>query len=139
LGEGQGDQEAILTLCQRMSIDVRRRNIMVADCGSRDNLPDYIWFCAQLGLPYLAIQDADAGNKNASQKSQDVRDAFQRYGGGDLFEFPVHMEKTFGVRKHSGRTPDIIRKLSFPDGMPDSAQAPTKVVELAEAIRRLAA
>ena len=34
---------AILTLCERMSIEVRQQNIMVTDCGSRDNMADYIW------------------------------------------------------------------------------------------------
>jgi len=32
-----------------MGIDLRRRNIAVADCGGRDNLPDYTWFCVELG------------------------------------------------------------------------------------------
>jgi hypothetical protein len=51
LGEGQDDQDAILALCERMTIDVQRMNVMIVDCGSRDNIPDYIRFCAQLGLP----------------------------------------------------------------------------------------
>ena len=42
LCEGQDDVGAIMTLAERMSIDLRRRNITVTDCGSRDNLPDYV-------------------------------------------------------------------------------------------------
>jgi hypothetical protein len=44
LCEGQDDVEALMTLSERMDIDLRRRNIAVTDCGGRDNLPDYVWF-----------------------------------------------------------------------------------------------
>jgi hypothetical protein len=71
--------------------------------GSRDNLPDYIWFCAQLGLVFLVVMDADSGNKNALPKAEAVREAIRRHGAGDLFEFPEYLEKTLGVGKHSGR------------------------------------
>ena len=75
LCEGQDDVEAIMTLAERMSIDLRRRNIAIADCGGRDNLPDYIWFCAELGLKYLAVMDADSSKPDALLKAQAVRDA----------------------------------------------------------------
>lgn len=39
-GAGRADVEAIMTLSERMSIDLKRRNIAVIDCGSRDNLRD---------------------------------------------------------------------------------------------------
>jgi predicted ATP-dependent endonuclease of OLD family len=60
LCEGQDDVEALMTLTKRMGIDLRRRNITVTDCGSRDNIPDYVWFCADLGLKYMAVMDADS-------------------------------------------------------------------------------
>ncbi len=90
LGEGQDDQAAIHALCERMGIDVRRLNIMVVDCGSRDNLPDYIWFCAQIGLPYLAVMDGDASKPDARSKAQAVRDALKLHGGGELVDVRGH-------------------------------------------------
>lgn len=63
LCEGQDDVEALITLTERMGIDLRRRNIAVTDCGSRENLPDYVWFCAELGLKYLAVMDADSATQ----------------------------------------------------------------------------
>jgi ABC-type Mn2+/Zn2+ transport system ATPase subunit len=138
LGEGQDDQQALLTLCERMGIDARLRNIMIVDCGSRDNLPDYIWFCAQLGLPYLAVMDADASKPDAQANAQAVRNAHQVHGGGELVEFPESLETTFAVRKvKPSLVPDAIQHLPFVANMPDPAHVPAEVVQLAEAIRRL--
>ena len=38
------------------------------DGDQPDNLPDYIWFCAQIGLPYLAVMDAEASKPDAQPK-----------------------------------------------------------------------
>jgi len=138
LCEGQDDVEAIMTLAERMKIDLRRRNIALADCGSRDNLPDYIWFCAELGLKYLAVMDADSATPDALPKAQAVRNAVNLRHGGELAEFPVSLEATFGViKQRPSLVPAAIRALPFAGDMPDPAQAPPEVVALAEAIRRL--
>ena len=88
-----------MTLTERMGIDLRRRNIAVTDCGSRDNQPDYIWFCAELGLKYLAVMDADSATPDALPKAQAVRDAVNLRHGGELAEFPVSLEATVGFIK----------------------------------------
>jgi energy-coupling factor transporter ATP-binding protein EcfA2 len=138
LCEGQDDVEALMTLTERMGIDLRRRNIAVTDCGSRDNIPDYVWFCAELGLKYLAVMDADSATPDALPKAQAVREAVNLRHGGELAEFPVSLEATFGVPKQRpSLVPAAIRALSFADDMPDPAQAPAEVVALAQAIRRL--
>jgi hypothetical protein len=138
LCEGQDDVEALMTLAGRMGIDLRRRNIAVTDCGSRDNLPDYLWFCAELGLKYLAVMDADAATPDALPKAQAVRNAVNLRHGGELAEFPVSLEATFRVLKQRpSLVPAAIRALPFVGNMPDPAQAPPEVVGLAEAIRRL--
>jgi predicted ATPase len=139
LCEGQDDVEAIMTLSDRMGIDMRRRNIAVTDCGSRDNLPDYIWFCAELGLRYLAVMDADSTTPDALPKARAVRHAVSRHGGGELAEFPQNLEATFGVTKQRpSLVPGRIRALTFAANMPDPADAPAEVVALAQAVRRLA-
>jgi len=140
LCEGQDDVEALMTLTERMDIDLRRRNISVTDCGGRENLPDYIWFCAELGLKYLAVMDADSTTPDALASAQAVRDAVNLRHGGELAEFPVSLEVTFGVAKPKrgpSLVPAAIRALPFVGGMPDPARAPAEVVTLAEAIRRL--
>jgi predicted ATP-dependent endonuclease of OLD family len=65
LCEGQDDVAAIMTLSERMKIDLRRQNIAVVNCSGRNSLPSYIWFSAQLGLKYLAIADGDASKPDA--------------------------------------------------------------------------
>jgi AAA domain, putative AbiEii toxin, Type IV TA system len=138
LCEGQDDVEALMTLTERMGIDLRRRNIAVTDCGGRDNIPDYVWFCAELGLKYLAVMDADSATPAALAKAQAVRDAVNLRHGGELAEFPVSLESTFGVIKQTpSLVPAAIRVLPFAGDMPNPAQAPPEVVALAEAIRRL--
>ena len=138
LCEGQHDVEATMTLAERMNIDLRLRNIAVIDCGSRDNLPDYIWFCAQLGLKYLAVMDADCSKPDALPNAQAVREAVRTRQGGELAEFPENLETTFSViKQRPSRAPAAIRALPFNSDMPDPAQALAEVVALAEAIRRL--
>jgi energy-coupling factor transporter ATP-binding protein EcfA2 len=138
LCEGEADVQSIMTLAGRMCIDLRRLNIAVADCGGRDNLPGYIWFCAELGLQYLAVMDADTSKPDALPKAQAVRDAVKLRKGGDLAEFPEDLETTFGVPKQRpSLVPGVIQGLSFVGNMPDPAQAPPEVVGLAQAIQRL--
>lgn len=138
LCEGQDDVEALMMLGERMNIDLRRRNIAVTDCGGRENLPDYIWFCTELGLEYLAVMDADSKTPGASRKAQAVRDAVNHRGGGELAEFPIDLETTFGVAKQKpSLVPEKIRGLAFVNGMPDLALAPPEVVALANSIRCL--
>ena len=138
LCEGQDDVEALMTLTERMGIDLRRRNIAVTDCGSRDNQPDYVWFCAELGLKYLAVMDADSATPGALPKAQAVRNAVNLRHGGELAEFPVSLEATFGViKQRPSLVPAAIRALPFAGDMPDPAQVLPEVVALAEAIRRL--
>jgi hypothetical protein len=138
LCEGQADVAAIMALSERMKIDLRRQNIAVTDCGSRDNLRDYAWFSAQLGLKYLAVMDADASKPDAQVNAQAVRAAVSRYPGGQLFEFPENLEATFGVLKQrNSLVPEAIRDLPFIGNDPDPANVPSEVAALAEAIRRV--
>jgi hypothetical protein len=138
LCEGQDDVEALITLIGRMGIDPRGRNIAVIDCGSRDNLSDYVWFCAELGLKYQAVMDADSATPDALPKAQAVRNAVNLRHGGELAEFPVSLEATFGViKQRPSLVPAAIKALPFVGDMPDPAKAPPEVVALAEAIRRL--
>jgi energy-coupling factor transporter ATP-binding protein EcfA2 len=138
LCEGQDDVAAIMTLSERMKIDLRRQNITVVNCSGRNSLPSYIWFSAQLGLKYLAIADGDASKPDAQADAQAVRDAVAGHSGGELFEFPENLESTFGVAKQrDSLVPSAIRNIPFIGNDPDPSSAPSEVVTLADAIRRL--
>jgi predicted ATP-dependent endonuclease of OLD family len=141
LCEGQDDVAAIIRLSERMGIDLRRQNVAVTNCASRENLPDYAWFSAQLGLKYLAVMDADASKADAQKKAQAVREAVRRHTGGELFEFPADLETTFGVvkppRGKNSLVPDAIQALPFIGDDPDASSVAPEVVALAAAIRRL--
>jgi len=136
LCEGEDDVEAVLSLAERLGIDLRAKNIAVADCGGRDNQPAYIRFCSELGLRYLAIMDADASkavNQPAvARNASAVRDAVRNYPDGELVEFPEDLEATLGIPKQRpSRAPAAIRATT-------SGSAPPELVELANALCRLA-
>ena len=138
LCEGQADVAAIIALSERMRIDFRRGNTAVTDCGSRDNLRDYIWFSAQLGMRYLAVMDADASKSDAQANAQAVRETVRRHPGGELFEFPENLEATFRVAKsRQSLVPGAIRNLPFIGSDPDPDRTPSEIVALAQAIRHL--
>ena len=138
LCEGQDDVAAIMTLSERMKIDLRRQNITVVNCSGRNSLPSYTWFSSQLGLKYLAIADGDASKPDAQAGAQAVRDAVSGHSGGELFEFPENLESTFGVAKQrDSLVPSAIRAIPFIGNDPDPSSAPPEVATLADAIRRL--
>jgi hypothetical protein len=76
--------------------------------------------------------DQDGQAQEAAQRAVNLRH------GGELAEFPVSLEATFGVIKQTpSLVPAAIRALPFVGDMPDPAQAPPEVVALAKAIGRL--
>lgn len=84
--------------------------------------------------------DADSSTPDALAGAQAVRDAVNLRRGGELAEFPVSLETTFGVAKPKrgpSLVPAAIRALPFVGDMPDPAKAPQEVVTLADAIRLL--
>lgn len=82
--------------------------------------------------------DADSATPGALPKAQAVRNAVNLRHGGELAEFPVSLEATFGViKQRPSLVPAAIRALPFAGDMPDPAQVLPEVVALAEAIRRL--
>ncbi|HLI33279.1 MAG TPA: AAA family ATPase [Solirubrobacteraceae bacterium] len=71
LCEGETDVAAVRTLAARAQLPLDETNVAVLDCGSRDNLPDYIMLCDALGIEPLVITDADstkAQNDCATEK-----------------------------------------------------------------------
>jgi predicted ATP-dependent endonuclease of OLD family len=112
LTEGKYDQVAIRTLAEYRRIDLDGANVALIDCGSRDNIPDYVRFCDGLGLRFLAIQDGDASNKVAAKNVLAVRDAVLSSKHGAIFEFPENLEFTLrGVEKNASSIAEAVRSL----------------------------
>ncbi len=136
LCEGETDVEAVTCLAERLNLDLHELNVAVADCGSRDNLPDYIRFCGELGLRYLAVMDGDAATAAAdpsvAANAQAVRDAAHDNPAGTLREFPEDFETTLGVaKKKPSLMPDAIQKA------PLDETGPAELRALAEALQQL--
>jgi hypothetical protein len=111
LCEGQDDVGPVLELADRMSLELRRKNIAVIDCGSGGDLPDYIWFCAERGIQYLAVQDADQSKLEAAGNVPAVRGTRKSRGGGRA-EFPENLEASFNVpKRRPSLVPDAVRVL----------------------------
>jgi hypothetical protein len=86
----------------------------------------------------LAVMDADETTASASSRAQAVRNSVKQRGGGRLYEFPVNLESSFGVKKHrNSAVPAAIQAMSFAKGMPDPACVPEEVTELAKALKWL--
>jgi predicted ATP-dependent endonuclease of OLD family len=136
LCEGEDDVEAIYTLADRLGVGLRGQNIAVADCGGRDNLPDYIRFCAELGLHYLAVMDADTSkgklNAGVARKAGAVRDAVKKYQNGELVEFPEDMETTLSITK---QRPSLVSEAIKAARLDSSG--PPELVELVSAMFRI--
>ena len=136
LCEGETDVEAVTCLAERLGLELHELNVAVADCGSRDNLPDYIRFCGELGLRYLAVTDGDAtkaaADPSVAANAQAVRDAARDNPAGALLVFPEDFETTLGVaKKKISLMPDVIQKA------PLDETGPAELRALAAALQQL--
>lgn len=133
LCEGVTDVQAIHVLAERLEIELDALNITVLDCGSRDNLPDYIALAGSLGIPFLAIMDGDATkaskDRSVAKNAQAVRIAVLGHDRGCLVEFAEDIETTLGVTKAKSSVVDKLRTLKLNDG--------TTPPEIDELVRRI--
>jgi hypothetical protein len=137
LCEGETDEEAVRLLAERIHLDLDFLNIAVIDCGSRDNLPDYIAFCGALGIASLALMDGDsskaARDESVRGNAQAVRDAVKKAPRGKLVEFSEDIETTLGVKKQRvSLVPAAIAMLDLEGTCPD------EIVDLIMMLRQLA-
>lgn len=102
LAEGQDDLDVVRILARRLNLDLEGPDSAVLECGSRENLPDYIRLCHKLDIVHLVIMDADSTkakvNESVQKNAQAVRDAV-RGGCGRLFEFEEAIEQAFGLER----------------------------------------
>lgn len=136
LVEGQDDLDVVRILARRLNLDLEGPDSAVAECGSRDNLPDYIRLCQKLDIVHLAIMDADSTkavvNASVQKNAQAVRDAVHE-GGGRLFEFEEAIEKAFGLE---GKDPSRLRQAAEELPLQDVTVCP-EAQKLCQELRRL--
>ena len=136
LCEGETDVEAVRVLAQRIGADLDGLNVAVLDCGSRDNLPDYVQLCGALGVAFLAVMDADGAKatKDPAVKRNvaAVRNAVKLAPRGQLVEFAQDIEHALDVaKKKPSLVADAMRTVPLEEG------CPVEVARLAAGLRQL--
>lgn len=135
LVEGQDDLDVVRILARRLNLDLEGPDSAVAECGSRDNLPDYIRLCQKLDVVHLAIMDADSTkakiDASVQKNAQAVRDAVHE-GGGRLFEFEDAIEQAFGLET---KDPSRLRRAAEELPLGDVTSYP-EVQKLCQELRR---
>jgi predicted ATPase len=132
LAEGKIDQAAIQALADQTNLDLDGHNVAIIDCDGRDNIPDYVRFCTDLRLRFLAIQDGDAGKPDAASGVQAVREAVSESSIGTLFEFPEDIESTLGgVKKDVQTVCEAMRAAAI------QSEIPAEVAKLREMLSDL--
>jgi predicted ATP-dependent endonuclease of OLD family len=136
LCEGQDDAAATRALLDRLGIDPDSRSISVVDCGSRDNLPDYVTLLDELHIEPLVITDGDATTiktktDGTAKKVKAVEDA----AAGRMFRFTDDIETALGTTKrgrdNTAHLVGLIEALDL-DALPEEHE----IVKLTEKLRQ---
>jgi hypothetical protein len=102
LCEGQTDTEVVRIVADRLGLPTAAANVAIADCGGKPSLPDYVRFCAKLGIPHLAIMDMDSSpggmDPSTPGRNEALREAVAASGKlGSLLTFAKDVEGAFGL------------------------------------------
>lgn len=73
LTEGQNDSVTFSLLFDKKGIDRDAKSISIVDCGSKNNLRDYIALCNELEISYFVIFDHDKGNEKSMTETSNIR------------------------------------------------------------------
>lgn len=99
LCEGQDDAAATRALLDRLGIDPDSRSISVVDCGSRDNLPDYVGLLDELHIEPLVITDGDASKLKPEDDTTKKVEAVEKAAGERMFRFTEDIETALSTTK----------------------------------------
>jgi ABC-type transport system involved in cytochrome c biogenesis ATPase subunit len=70
LTEGRDDQAIVEFLLRASGVDPDTHVVSVVQCGSANNLPDYIRLCGALGIDCYVLHDEDDATGNASRNKR---------------------------------------------------------------------
>jgi hypothetical protein len=68
LTEGKDDEFAVRMGLEKCGVDCDAESVSVLACGGVGNLPDYGQLCSTLGIPWIAIHDADIDAATGAQQ-----------------------------------------------------------------------
>lgn len=131
LCEGQDDAGVVRALLDRLGSDPDSRSISVVDCGSRDNLPDYIQLLDQLGIDLLVVTD---GDQTTGEKDERTRKKAQRVAdlaGERAVRFTEDLETALGTIKQKANLPHLLAQVE----QLDMASPPEEIGVLIERLR----
>lgn len=99
LTEGKADQYTARLGLEKLGQDCDVDSISVVDCGGVNNLPDYARLCSQLGIPWVAIHDADIQPDGTRKiKTEQARAALEalKTSADRIFEWDNDLEGVIG-------------------------------------------
>jgi predicted ATPase len=99
LCEGQADVAAVRAILDRIQVNPDAINISVVDCGSRDNIPDYLRLLDELKIDAFVVTDGDASKiKDGDGTAKNVQ-AVEEAASGRMFRFTEDIETALGTHK----------------------------------------
>lgn len=108
LCEGQDDVAATRTLLDRLGIDIDSCSMSVVDCGSRDNIPDYVRLLDQLHIDLFVVTDGDASKLAADDATARNMKAVEDAAGDRLFRFAEDIETALGTTKKRNNAANLV-------------------------------
>jgi predicted ATP-dependent endonuclease of OLD family len=110
LCEGQDDVAAVRAILERYEIDPDAVNISVVDCGSRDNLGDYVRLLDALQIEAMVITDGDASKVKKNDSTAKSVAAVEEVAAGRMFRFREDIETALGTEKraHGGNPAHLV-------------------------------
>jgi predicted ATPase len=99
LCEGQDDVAAVRAMLDRLEITPDALNISVLDCGSRDNIPDYLRLLDALHIDAFVVTDGDASKAETNDTTARNVANVQAAAAGRMHRFIEDIETALGTTK----------------------------------------
>ena len=136
LCEGQDDAAATRAMLDRLAIDPDSRSVSVLDCGSRDNIPDYLRLLDALQIGALVITDGDS-SKRTREGGSTARNlgTVEKAAAGRVFRFTEDLETALGTTKRGRDNAEHLVRLLGELELDELAEE-HEIAQLARALRQ---
>jgi putative ATP-dependent endonuclease of the OLD family len=108
LCEGQDDVAFVRALLERVGGDPDSRSISIIDCGSRDNLPDYIALLDELKIDLIVITDGDKTTSETDEKTAENVRKVAEAAGDRAIRFTENIETALGTEKRKPNAAHLV-------------------------------
>jgi putative ATP-dependent endonuclease of OLD family len=102
LCEGQDDIAAVRAILDQFDIDPDSVSISLVDCGSRDNIPDYLRLLDSLAIQAFVVTDGDASKIKVKDGTAKNVAAVEAAATGRMFRFTEDIEDALHTTKRGG-------------------------------------